>query len=348
MPETTTVHGPGGRTAEPSTAVEPTPPSRPSRGRPQLGRFSGLLLFALVFALFAAWVPDTFLTATTFKTVTGGQAITAILALGLLLPLASGTFDLSAAQNLGFSALTVGALMTNGPELSPVVAILVVLVMGAAIGACNGLLVVVVGIDSFIATLGTSSLLLAGAQVVGNGEYVGPFPDSFTSIAQQEPLGIPVLAVYMVVLAGLVWYVLEHTPAGRRVYATGANRDAARLAGVPTGRVIFGSFIAAGVAASLAGILLAANVNSVSESLGPSYLLPAFAAAFLGATQLKPGRFNVWGTLLAIFLLGVGVQGLQLVGGSLWVTDLFNGVALLGAVSVAILVQRRGGRPLPR
>lgn len=310
----------------------------------QLGRFSGLFIFVGIFCVFALWVPDSFLTASTWKTIAQGQAITAFLAIAILFPLAAGAFDLSAAQNMGFSALVCGALMSRETQLDLVPAVALTLLVGATIGALNGLLVGIVKLDSFIATLGTTSLLVGAAAIVGNGEYLGPLPGSLTFLTSGALFGVPVLTVYVIVIAFLGWYVLEHTPLGRRVYATGANRDAARLAGIRTTRFTFWSFVICGTGASLAGVLLASNLNTVNQSLGPQYLLPAFAAAFLGTTQLKPGRFNVWGTLLAICLLGTGVQGLQLAGADLWVTDVFNGVALIGAISIALLMQRVRGK----
>lgn len=310
----------------------------------QLGKFSGLFIFVGIFCVFALWVPDSFLTASTWKTIAQGQAITAFLAIAILFPLAAGAFDLSAAQNMGFSALVCGALMSRETQLDLVPAVALTLLVGATIGALNGLLVGIVKLDSFIATLGTTSLLVGAAAIVGNGEYLGPLPGSLTSLTSGALFGVPVLTVYVIVIAFLGWYVLEHTPLGRRVYATGANRDAARLAGIRTTRFTFWSFVICGTGASLAGVLLASNLNTVNQSLGPQYLLPAFAAAFLGTTQLKPGRFNVWGTLLAICLLGTGVQGLQLAGADLWVTDVFNGVALIGAISIALLMQRVRGK----
>ncbi|MBN9619243.1 MAG: ABC transporter permease, partial [Actinobacteria bacterium] len=170
---------------------------------------------------------------------------------------------------------------------------------------------------------------------------VGPVPTGFQRIANAEPLGIPILTIYVVVLAVVVWYVLQHTPLGRRLQATGVNADASRLAGIRTGRFVFGALVATGGFASIAGILVAARISTISTSVGPPYLLPAFAACFLGTTQFRPGRFNVWGTLVALYLLATGVKGLQLAGGQLWVTDLFNGVALIGAVSIAVVSERR-------
>jgi ribose transport system permease protein len=184
-------------------------------------------------------------------------------------------------------------------------------------------------------------VLLALTSRISNDEFIGPLPEKFTNIADRQPFGIPIVFIYALVVAIGVWYVLEHTPLGRRIYAVGANRDAARLAGVRTGRYLFWTFVATGVFASLAGVLAAAKIGSVSSDLGPPYLLPAFAAAFLGTTQFKLGRFNVWGTMLALYLLATGVKGLQLAGGELWITDLFNGVALIGAVSLAVISQKR-------
>jgi ribose transport system permease protein len=305
-------------------------------------RYSGLALWAAFVVVFALWVPDLFLTSATAKSVAGDQAVTVILALGALFTLAAGQYDLSIAQNLGLSAVVSSSLMVSS-HVAPIPAVLMTLACGAAIGAGNGLIVSVVGVNSFIATLGMSSVLLAVTEQISNFQFIGPLPSSFQGVVGHEPLGIPIITVYAVVLAVFVWYVLEHTPIGRRVYATGANPDAARLAGVRTRRYVFWSFVVTGLIASLAGVLVAARVGEVSSDLGPPYLLPAFAACFLGTTQIKLGRFNVWGTVLAIYLLATGVKGLQLAGGQLWITDLFNGLALIGAVSVAVLAQRRRG-----
>lgn len=307
----------------------------------QIGRFWGIFAFAAMFLIFSLWVPNTFLTSTTWQTIAESQAITAIIALAILAPLAAGVFDLSVAQNMGFSALVCGALIANRPHLGVVSAILITLAVGASIGAFNGVLVGVMGLDSFMATLGSSSLLVGGSAIIAHGSYFGPFPTGFTDITAGSVLGVPILAVYMVIVAFVAWYALEHTPLGRRVFATGANRDAARLAGIRTKRLTFWAMVTCGLIASLAGALLASNLNAVNETLGPQYLLPAYAAAFLGTTQFKLGRFNVWGTILAVFIIGVGIQGLQLGGANIWVTNIFSGAALILAVSFRLLLGRR-------
>jgi ribose transport system permease protein len=152
---------------------------------------------------------------------------------------------------------------------------------------------------------------------------------------------VPIVFIYMVVLAIVAWMVLEHTPWGRRVRATGSGPDAARLAGVRTSWYVFWTLVVSGMVASLAGVLFIGRIGIVGPSVGQSYLLPTFAACFLGTTQIRPGRFNVWGTLLALFLLATGIQGLQLAGGQLWISDMFNGVALVAAVGLSVYAARR-------
>lgn len=307
--------------------------------RAVLERASGVLVWLGFVVVFALWIPDTFLTTATAQSIAGDQAITLILALGVLFTLAGGQFDLSAAQILGLSAVVSTSLMANA-DMAPLLAVILTLGAGLLVGAANGLMVVF-GVSSFIATLASSSVLVALTSIVSQETYAGPVPESFQSIATAQPLGIPIVAIYAIAVAIVAWYVLEHTPVGRKVQATGANAEAARLAGVRTRLCVFATFLVSGLLASAAGILVAAKIGSVSPDLGPPYLLPAFAACFLGATQIKPDRFNVWGTVLAVYLLATGVKGLQLAGGKPWITDMFNGVALAGAVIIAVAVQKR-------
>ena len=305
----------------------------------RLGRFGGVYVWAATIAVFAAVIPDTFLTTTTANGIVGDQAITLIVALGLLAALSTGSFDLSVGQNLGFSAVLCAWLTANA-GLSPALAVLVTVAAGAAIGAFNGLLIVYVGVDSFIATLGMSSILLALTQIVSSSKFIGPLPKSLQSFANWQQRGVSGFTVYAIVLALAGWVLLEHTAVGRRAAATGAGLEAARLAGIATTKYRFTALVMCGAGGGLAGVLVAAKTGAVSPTIGPEYLLPAFAACFLSATQFKPGRFNVWGTILALLLLGTGVAGFNLLGGQVWIGNLFTGVALVAAVSFAVVGQR--------
>jgi ribose transport system permease protein len=309
----------------------------------EVSRLSGVYMWIIAVIVFSIAAPSTFPTSETARSIASQQAITAIVAVGALLPLACGLFDISVAQMLGASAVLCGTLMTKS-HMAPVVAILLTLGFGVVVGALNGMMVAWIGVESLVATLGMSSILLALTEALSKYQFVGPFPHSFDSIASGSLLGIPKVAVYAVIVGLIAWYVLDHTPLGRRVYATGVSPDAARLVGIRVKRYEFGSLVAASVLASIAGILLGAQVTEVGPTVGPPYLLAAFAACFLSRTQIKVGRFNVAGTFVALILLGTGVEGLQLVGGPLWVTDLFNGLALVLAVSGAILSSRARAR----
>jgi len=300
---------------------------------------SGIYVLGLIILVFGLWVPDTFFTVDNLKSLVGQQGITAILALGLLLPLAAGGFDLSVGAILGFCALLFAWLIVR-QDVAPVLALALTIVAGGLVGSLNGAMVVGLRVNPLVATLATSSVLAGLTVALSDNQQISPIPDEVRSIGQGEWLGMPIVFWYMLILAVVLWYFLEHSPPGRRLYATGSNREAARLAGVRTGRLTFFSYAVAGAIAAVAGIVLTAKLGSGSPTVGPEYLLPVFAATFLGATQFKNGRVNVWGTILAVAILSTGVRGLELAGAEFWVGDVFNGAALAIAVGVASFQRR--------
>jgi ribose transport system permease protein len=320
--------------------AEPAPRRRIGQG--QLARFSGVYVLVAFIVAYGFWVPKTFLTTATLQSIIGDQAVTGIVTIGLVFALSAGAFDLSFANTLGLSGVICSSLILNG-HVSPALAIGITLLVGILVGVVNGFFVVKVGVSSIVVTLGMSSILSALNSLITNGgQYLTGLPTSFTRLASSKPFGVPILAVYLLVAAVIAWYVLEHTPVGRRLQATGAGPEAAKLAGVNTGRMTLLALVIAGGMASLAGVLVTAQVGTASPDVGSGYLLPVFAAAYLGTTQIKPGRFNIGGTILAIFLLATGVKGLQLGGGQAWITDAFNGTALILAVALAAIGQRGG------
>ncbi len=305
-------------------------------------RISGVyLLLALI--IFFSLATDTFFSSTTARTVGTEQAVTAIAAIGLTIALAAGVFDLSIGGVIGLSNILVAQFMANYHMAIPL-AILLTMAIGAGIGLVNGLLVTLVRIDPFIATLGTGSVLSAGVLITSGNANVLGVPTSFLNLSTAEVGTIPLPVVYVAVLAVAVWYVLEWTPIGRRLYATGGAREVARLAGVKTNLYIVCSFMLSAMIASAAGVLVVSTVGTGSTEVGPSYLLPCFAAGFLGATQFRPGRFNVWGTVLAVYLLATGVKGLVLMGAATWLPELFNGLALIIAVGISGFQLRARGK----
>jgi ribose transport system permease protein len=301
-----------------------------------------LYLYALIWIVFLTWVPDTWLTWLTHRSVLNQNAILVIVALGLLVPLATGVFDLSIAGMVSASAVVVGwGIVEQGWSMW--VAIVAAVLLGFLVGNLNGFLVVYIRIDSFIATLGMSSVLTAFAVWRSNNRSIIGFPDTFKSLTSQLAFGLNKTVFYGLVAAFLLWFVLEHTALGRYLFATGGAREAARLAGVQTDRYVWGSLVASAVMSAISGVLLASQFGSTTAQSGSPYLLPAFAAAFLGSTQFK-GRFNVWGTVVSVFVLQSGVKGLQLAGvGTTWIEALFFGVALIVAVGFSSYRKRVHG-----
>ena len=305
-----------------------------------LDRFSGLYVWALLIVVFAIWVPDTFLTVNNATIIAGNEAITAMLALGIIIPLAAGVFDLSFAGVAGLSVAVTAWAQVEG--FNPILAALFAIAVSTLIGAINGFVVVGLKVSSFIATLGMSSLLLAATWWVTDGkQIVSGFSEGFLDLGNTRVLGIPLPFYAMLLLAAVIYILIEYLPVGRYLYASGGNPVAARLAGVRVDRIVFGSLVASSLIAGIAGVVLAARIGTASPDIGPSYLLPAFSAVFLGSTQIKPGRVNVIGTLIAIYLLATGVKGLQLAGAPSYTDDLFNGLALIIAVALAARSARK-------
>jgi ribose transport system permease protein len=330
------------RTDAPSSGRLPKG-STPRRLREALSfrAISAVYIFVALFVLFSIWVPTTFLNGNTWKALLDDQAITALVAVGLVIPLSAGTFNLAIGAQVGVGSILSAWLLSSQGLPIPLTIILTML-GGAVVGLVTGLLIVRAGIDSFIATLGVSSVLLALTTWISGGQQILNLGVNYQNLGTNELFGITYPVYFMILVALLVWYVLERTPTGRRVYATGGSLDAARLAGVRTSTTIVLALVACGVIAASAGTLVSSRLATGDPTIGPAYLLPAFAAAFLGSTQFRGGRYNVWGTVLAVYVLATGVKGLQLAGAPVWIPDLFNGLALLLAVAMAKRQGKRG------
>lgn len=323
-----------------TTSAAPKP-ARRNFAQQIMGNYAIVIFLLVLIALFSMIAPTLFPTWSNFQAIANNQAVPAILALSVILPLAAGEFDLSVGAILGFTSILTAWATINGAPLA--VAILVGVVAGALIGAVNAFLVVKIRVSAFIATLGMGTLLSGGNLLLTNGSVLFEGIDQgLVYLAQSRFLGLPLTFYYLIVLALILWLLLEHTPFGRYLTATGLGRAPARLAGVPTNYYLAMAFILAGAIAGFAGVLQTGTVGSASPSTGPAFLLPAYAAAFLGATTIRRGRFNVWGTLVGVLVLAVGVSGLNLLGAPFWVAPVFNGLALLLAVSFAAILATRG------
>jgi ribose transport system permease protein len=310
-----------------------------SSARTLLYRYAVLVVLVVLLITFSILLPSTFLTAGNFITMLSSQAVLLILALGLTVPLSTGEFDLSIASMLGFGAVLLAFLAGHWHWAAPLAA-LAVLLVGTAVGVVNGLFVVRFGVNAFIVTLGTATILTGLTLAVSGGQILNGVPDRVSRFVTWKAFDLPTPVFVAFGAALVLWYVYENTPLGRYLFFVGEGREVARLAGLPVARLRWLAFVVAGATSAACGILAAGQLGAADPSVGPSFLLPAYAAAFLGATTIKPGRFNAWGTVVALYLLVTGVTGLELLGASSWAEQVFNGTALVIAVTFARLLSQ--------
>ena len=331
-----------------SNAVEPTKDELrglpPLRKALRLAPTYGLVILMLgLILLFSILLPNTFPTLLNVRSILSDKAIIALLALAAMIPMVAGRIDLTVGYGIVLWHILAISLQTLYGLPWPV-AVGIVLALGIITGALNGLLVEVARIDSFIATLGTGTVLYALALWhTGGRQMVGALPDAFYAINGTFVFGLPITAYYVLAITLALWIILEYTPTGRYLYAIGANQRAAELNGIPTRKFVIGAFVASGALTALAGVLLASKLRIGQASVGLEFLLPALVGAFLGSTTIKPGRVNVWGTIVGVLILAVGISGIQQFGGSFWVEPLFNGTTLLIAIGIAGYAQRKKG-----
>jgi ribose transport system permease protein len=271
----------------------------------------GLLAFGLFLVLvFSVLLPQTFTGIQTFRAILGNNTTVALLALAEMLVISTGNYDLSIAYNVGLMHILAMGLLTDASLPWPLV-VVGTIAAGGLVGWINGALVEFARIDSFIATLGVGTILYGLGSWYTNGtQLVGNVPMAFAAINDARLLGIPLPTYMVAAVALLLWLCLEYTPTGRRLYAIGANRRAAELTGVPARRLVMGAFV----------------------------------GALLGATTVKPGRVNAWGTIIAVLVLAVGIAGLQQLGNSFFVEPIFQGAALIISVGLAGYAARRRRR----
>lgn len=331
-----------------SNALEPTRDELAGTGPGhRIGRllpvYGLLILMVALIVVFSILLPNTFPTLLNLRAILSDKAIIALLALAATVPMVAGRIDLTVGYGIVLWHILAISLQTLFGVPWPL-AVVIVLLLGTAVGFLNGLLVEVARIDSFIATLGTGTVLYALALWhTGGRQMVGVLPDGFYALNGTFVLGLPVAAYYVTAIAVVMWVVLDHTPIGRFLYAIGANQRAAELNGIPTRKFVLGAFVTSGLMTALAGVLLASKLRIGQASVGLEFLLPALVGAFLGSTTIKPGRVNVWGTVVGVMILAVGISGIQQFGGSFWVEPLFNGLTLLIAIGIAGYAQRRKG-----
>jgi len=299
-------------------------------------RYGVVMAWILVIVVFSILQPETFATWGNFQTIFGSQAVLLILALGLLPSLRVGEIDLSFAGVMTVAIVLVGYLSVDvGWPIGAAAA--AALLAGAVAGFINAFLVVNVGLNCIVVTLGTGTLL-GGLAVAINLETVTGISPVLVDAVRTQVLGLPLAFWYGVLLTTLVWYVFKYTPLGRYLQFSGVGPEVARLSGIRVDAIRFGSLMTASIVAALAGVVLTGTLGAANPRIGLAYLLPAFSAAYLGSTVISPGRFNAWGTFVAVYFLVTGITGLELLGLSGWISDVFYGASLVLAITFSHLL----------
>ena len=315
------------------------PGTRQAQLQHLFNRYALLLAWAVTIIIFGIVEPDTFLQFDNFASMFNSQAVLVVLTYGLVVTLTAGEYDLSVASVLTLSAMIVAVL--NAQYHFPIgIAILAAFAAGGLVGIINGLLVIKVRIDSIIATLGTGTLVGGAVLWISGSETITGISQTLVEyVIVPKIFGLSLGFVYAVILTFLLWYVLKYTPIGRQLLFVGRGRRISRLSGLNVDRLRFGSLVCGSLLGAFAGILYAGTSGAADPQSGVSFLLPAFAASFLGSTAITPGRFNAWGSFAAVYFLMTGISGLSLMGIQVFIQDLFYGGALIIAVALSIMVR---------
>ncbi len=324
----------------PPADLGPAPTGRPGRFR--FDRYALILGFIGIVVGFGVTEPSTFMSVGNLSNILGSQAVLFILVVAVLLPTIMGDFvDLSLGASLGLSAMTIAVL--NVQHNVPIAfACVCGVAVALVVGCVNAFFVVWFESNPFIITLGTMTVVEGVTYIISANNTVGVISTGLSNwIFTNDFLSIPLEFYYGLAIFLVVWYVLSFTPLGQKALVTGQSREVARLSGIKVDKHRAWAFILGAGIAGLAGIAYAGTNGSVDPTAGGSLILPAFAAVFLGATAVKPGRINALGAFIAVYFLATGTAGLQLAGLQAYYQDIFYGAALVAALTIPKMTRDR-------
>ena len=301
-------------------------------------RYATIIGLALMIVAFSILSPDAFPTFNNFINVLDQASLAMIISGGLTLALVVGEMDLS----IGYAASLHGVLVTGlivHTKLPIVIAMAIVIGLGALVGVANGLIVTKLRVNSVIATLGVGTILVGLAFAYSSGvPIVAGVPEAFLDLALGRWFfGIPNPIIFMALVVAALWVLVERTAIGQEIQAVGGNQAAARLAGISVDRIKILGFAISGMCAALTGALLASRLGSGTTSAADSYLLTAFAAVFLGSATLRDGEFHVLGTFVGAMIIVFGFNGLNIFGAPTFSQYVFQGAILIIAVGLSSL-----------
>lgn len=264
-------------------------------------------------------------------------SINGLIAFGMTFIILTGGIDLSVGSTLALSSAVVALLIKSGVD--PVLALFIGVLVGAILGAMNGLLITVGKMAPFIATLATMTIFRGLTLVITDGKPITSLGDNalFQMLGKGYILGIPTPAVTMAILFFLLGFILHKTVFGKNVYAIGGNEKASLISGIKVDKVKIMIYSISGAMAALAGEILMSRLNSAQPTAGASFELDAIAAVVLGGTSLTGGKGRIFGTLIGVLIIGVLNNGLNLIGVSSFYQQVIKGVVIL----IAVLIDRK-------
>ena len=295
----------------------------------------GLILFSLAISI----LNPRFLTSGNLLNVFRQTSINAIIAAGMTFVILTSGIDLSVGSTLGFSGAIGASMLLSGSHV--IVAILVAIIVGGAVGAINGIVITKGKVQPFIATLATMTLLRGATMVFTDGKPIGvskaKFADSFRWIGSGTIWGIPIPVIIMVIIFAACYYVLHNTKFGRHLYAVGGNEEASLLSGVNTTKVKIIAYTMNGVFAAIAGIIITSRLSSAQPTAGTSYELDAIAAVVLGGTSLAGGQGTIIGTIIGALIIGILNNALNLMD----VSSYYQMIAKAIVILIAVLLDKK-------
>lgn len=302
-------------------------------------KYAVIIVWAILFLVFSIMMPNTFCTWMNIRTMLGSQAVLVICAMAVLVPIIAGDFDMSVAANVTLVNIVVAKLnVTMGMNIW--LCILTGLIIGAFVGALNGLIITKFQIDPFIVTMGMQTLIAGICLMISQTSITGVSQGLKDYVYVKRILTISPSFFYALIICLILAYVFEKTAVGKRVLIVGRSSQVAQLSGIDVNKTRFCCFVTSGIISAIAGIIYTGILGGGNPTAGLSYMLPAFAAVYLGSTCLKPGRFNAFGTIIAVYFLTTGTNGLSMQGIQSYIQNIFYGAALIIAVMFSVIFRR--------
>jgi rhamnose transport system permease protein len=321
--------------------------ARRRAARPQ-GAFRelGLLMFIVLLCAMFQSRNSSFLTLGNIKDLLNNTAILGILAVGMLLTLITGGFDLSIGATIALAGMTSALTVAAFPAINPILSIIEGMLVGIIVGSVNGVLIARFNILPIIATLGMMNIVRGVTYIASNGAWISAYQmsDGFKSIATGTILGVNNLVVIAIVIFIIAWYFLNHTKTGRRLYAVGSNPEAADVSGIPRRKLVWLAYAGMGLLAGLSGVLWVSKFASAQGDTASGYEMSVIAACVLGGASVTGGSGKISGLILGSILLGMLNNALPLINVSPFWQQLIQGIVILVAVIMNVAVKRNSQR----